>query len=247
MDIGTSQAEDAGRLVAVALTRTRPMDPAHRELLRRYRTDGTFRGIVDAFASGLGLRVLDALDTGLVLAADADSPFAFRLNDFRQNLSAEDRLCHGMVQIGIAAWCFPTAASLEDDDRGLVSITVTDVVEHLRMACTELQRRATIDPDLARPELQEAWRIVLSRPETRDTPDGRRAAMPLSGMVGDSRRKACSARTATSEGVAGSYARRTASRCESLQPTRRSGSSPRSDGRADGPIAPCSLRLNRPC
>jgi hypothetical protein len=184
MDVSTSHAEDAGRLVAAALTRTRPMDPTHRELLRRYRTDGAFRGIVDAFASGLGLRVLDALDTGLVLAADADSPFAFRLNDFRQNLSAEDRLCHGMVQIGIAAWCFPTAASLEDDDRGLVAVTVQDVVEYLRAACTELQRRATIDPDLARPELQEAWRIVLSRPETRDTTDGRRAAMPLSGMVG---------------------------------------------------------------
>jgi hypothetical protein len=177
-------AEDAGRLLAGALARTRPMDTAHRELLRRYRTDGAFRGVVEAFARGLGLRVLDAIDSGLVLAADADSPFAFRLADFRQNLSVEDRLCHGMVQVAIAAYCFPTAASLEDDDRGLVPVAVQDVVEFLVAACTELQRRATIDPDLARPELQEAWRVVLTRPETRDTTDGRRATTPLSGMVG---------------------------------------------------------------
>ena len=184
MEASTSHAEDAGRLLSAALARTRGMDGIHRELLRRYRTDGAFRGVVEAFARGLGLRVLEVLDSGLVLAVDADSPFAFRLNDFRQNLSAEDRLCHGMVQVGIAAWCFPTAASLEDDERGLVPVTVHDIVEYLKAACVELQRRATIDPDIARPELQEAWRIVLSRPETRDTADHRRAATTLSGMVG---------------------------------------------------------------
>ena len=178
------QAEDAGRLVAAALARTRVIDAGHRELVRRYRTDGGFRGVVDAFVAGLGLRVLDVLEAGLVLAADAASPFAFRLADFRQNLSTEDRLCHGMVQLGIAAWCFPTAASLEDDDRGLVAVSTQDVVGYLRAACAELQRRGTIDPELARPEHQEAWRIVLSRPETRDTTDGRRAASSLAGMVG---------------------------------------------------------------
>ena len=182
MESDSSHAEDAGRLLSGALGR-QALDTSGRELLRRYRTDGAFRGIVEAVARGLGLRVLDALDTGLVLAADADSPFSFRLQDFRQNLTVEDRLCHGMVQIAIAAYCFPTASSLEDDERGLIPVAVQDVVEYLTAACTELQRRATIDPDLARPELQEAWRIVLSRPETRDTGDGRRAAMALSGMV----------------------------------------------------------------
>jgi hypothetical protein len=184
MEADLHRAEDAGRLLSYALSPTRSVDTTHRELLRRYRTEGDLRSVVDAFARGLRLRVLDALDHGLVLAADAESPFAFKLADFRQNLSVEDRLCHGMIQIAIAAWCFPTAAALEDDDRGLIAITAHDVVEYLRAACTELQRRAAIDPHLARPELQEAWAVVLSRPETRDTGDGRRATSALTGMVG---------------------------------------------------------------
>lgn len=178
----TSSAEDAGRLLAVALG-NQALDAATRDLIRRYRSDGSFRGLVDTFARGLGIRVLDVLESGLVLAADADSPFSFRLSDYRANLSVEDRLCHGMVQVAIAAWCFPTAASLEDDERGLILVSVQDVLEYLTAACTELQRRATVDPDLAYPELQEAWRAVLSRPETRDTGDGRRAATSLMGMV----------------------------------------------------------------
>ncbi len=177
-------AEDASRLIAFALGRNRTPEPIHRELTRRFRADGAFHGYVESIARGLGLRVLDVLDSGLVLAANADSPFAFRLSDYRQNLLVEDRLCHGMVQLAIATWCFPTAAALEDEERGLVPVTVHDVVEHLKATCLELQRRATMDPDVARPELQEAWRIVLSRADTRDTGDGRRAALTLAGMVG---------------------------------------------------------------
>lgn len=183
MNTLTSDAEDAGRLLAYALSRSRAMDAVHRELLRRYRTDGGFRGQVESFARGLGLRVLNVLDQGLVLAADSDSPFMFRLSDYRQNLSVEDRLCHGLVHVSIAAWCFPNAALLEDEDRELVKVAVQDIVEYLKVACQELHRRATIDPDIARPELQEAWRIVLTRAETRDTGDGRRAAHTLTGMV----------------------------------------------------------------
>jgi hypothetical protein len=180
----TSEAEDAGRLLFYALSRNRAMEAAHRELLRRYRTDGGFQGQVESFARGLGLRVLDVLDQGLVLAADSDSPFTFRLSDYRQNLTVEERLCHGLVHVAIAVWCFPTAAMLEDEDRALVKVAVQDVVEYLKAACQELQRRSTIDPDMGRPELQEAWRLVLARAETRETGDGRRAAHTLSGMVG---------------------------------------------------------------
>lgn len=178
-----ADAESCGRLLAYALAKGQRVEADHRELLRRYRVDGGFRGQFDAFTRGLGLRVLDVIDQGLVLAADASSPFAFRLADYRQNLSVEDRLAHGLVQVAIAAWCFPNASALEDDERGLVRVSVQDVVDYLRAACTELQRRAVVDPELARPELQEAWRIVLSRAETRDTGDGRRAAHTLSGMV----------------------------------------------------------------
>src|SRR5690349_3070348 len=102
MESPTSLAEDAGRLIALALSPSRPMTPAHRDLLRRYRSDGLFRGQVEAFAHGLGLRVLDVLESGLVLAADADSPFAFKLSDYRQNLTVDDRLCHGLIHVAVA-------------------------------------------------------------------------------------------------------------------------------------------------
>lgn len=184
MDDRIGDAEGCGHLLAYALEKTRGMDTAHRELLRRFRSDGGFHAQVEAFARGLGLRVLDVTDLGLVLSAEAASPFAFRLNDYRQNLSVEDRLVHGLVHVAIAAWCFPNAAAIEDDDRGLVAVTVQDVVDYLRAACLELQRRATLDPEIARPELHEAWRLVLSRAETRDTGDGRRASLTLSGMAG---------------------------------------------------------------
>jgi hypothetical protein len=183
MNTVTSDAEDVGRLLAYALARGRLMDTTHRELLRRLRTDGGFRGQLESFARGLGLRVLDVLEQGLVLAADSDSPFSFRLSDYRQNLTVEDRLCHGLIHVAIAAWCFPNAAQLEDEDRELVKISVQDVVEYLKAACQELHRRATIDPDIARPEMQEAWRVVLARAETRDTGDGRRSSFTLTGMV----------------------------------------------------------------
>lgn len=178
-----ADAEGCGRLLAYTLAKSPRIEADHRELVRRYRVDGAFRGQFESFARGLGLRVLDVIDHGLVLAADAASPFAFRLADYRQNLSVEDRLAHGLVQVAIAAWCFPNAAALEDDERGLVRVSVQDVVDYLRASCAELQRRAVVDPELARPELQEAWRIVLSRAETRDTGDGRRAAHTLTGMV----------------------------------------------------------------
>jgi hypothetical protein len=180
----STDAETCGRLLAYSLEKSRGMDAEHRELLRRFRVDGAFRGQFEAFTRGLGVRVLDALDQGLVLAAEAGSPFAFRLADYRLNLTVEDRLAHGLVQVAIAAWCFPNAAALEDEDRGLVRVSVQDVVDYLRAACIELQRRATVDPEIARPELQEAWRVVLSRAETRDTGDGRRASHTLTGMVG---------------------------------------------------------------
>ncbi len=176
------EAEDCGRLLAYALMRAR-VDAAHRDLLQRLRIDGGFRSVFEAFCRGLGLRLLDITEQGAILAADSGSPFAFRMSDYRQNLSVEDRLAHGLLHVAIAAWCFPTAASLEDEDRAVLSITEQEIVGYVRRLCLDLQRRAAVDPDAARPELQEAWSVLLSRAETRDTGDGRRAAHTLSGMV----------------------------------------------------------------
>ena len=132
---------------------------------------------------GLGLTILDAGEHGMVLGASGDSIFALRLADYRQNLSLEDRVCHGMIQLAIAAWCFPTAASLADAETVVAQLSTQRVVRYLVDLCQQLKARADTDPELGNPELREAWRIILSRAETRSTPDGRRVAQTLNGMV----------------------------------------------------------------
>lgn len=181
-------AEDAARLVSYGLRPTlRPSkEPDYGELLERYRADGNFREHVHVIARGLGLVVLGETDLGMVLGAEQEGPFAQRLADYRRSrLSVEERMCHGLVQLAVAAWCFPTAESLEDPDAiAGTRVSVQRLVEYLVGICDELKSRADDDDPLAgSPELQEAWRTVLARAETRGRPDGRRSAGTLAGMV----------------------------------------------------------------
>lgn len=177
--------QDAGRLLAYGLNpRVRPaQDPTYAHLLRRFRADPDMRTLTAAVAEGLGLLVLDVTERGIVLGAVDDGPFALRLRSYRQNLSVEERLSHGVIQLAIAAWCFPTAAELADADSVVVRVSVNGLVRYLRELCQELEARAALDPEAGTPELQEAWRAILSRPETRETPDARRTAGSLAGMV----------------------------------------------------------------
>jgi hypothetical protein len=178
-------SEEAGRLLAFALTpKTRPTLPVYGELLKRFQTDPMLRVITEAVASGLGLRVLDTGEHGLVLGAQEDSPFALRIADYRQNLSAEERMCHGLIQLAVAAWCFPNAQDLDDPHRPIVTVSTLQLVRYLVELCQKLKQQSNQDPEFANTELREAWRILLSRPETRETQDSRRSAQTLGGMIG---------------------------------------------------------------
>lgn len=180
--------EDAARLVSYGLRpKLRPAaNPDYRELLRRFRQDATLRARCEAVGRGLGLIILGATDHGIVLGAEEDGPFAMRLADYRrQATSVADRLCHGLIQLAIAAWCFPTAQQLEERDSVAgVRVNVHRTVEYLVELCGQLKEHAaTEDAEEGSPELEEAWRTILSRAETRATTDGRRAANTLAGMV----------------------------------------------------------------
>ncbi len=178
-------SEDAARLIGFGLQpRVRPaMDANYAELLQRFRADGRFQATVSAVARGFRLRVLDASDHGLVLGCDQDSPFALRLRDYRAMRSAEERMLHGLVQLAVATWCFPTAESLDDPDDIVKRVRTVDIVSFLVRLSEHLDEHSERDADAAHPELQEAWRGVLARAETRGTPDGRRAASSLTGVV----------------------------------------------------------------
>lgn len=175
--------EAAGRLIRCGLTpHERPArNPDYAELLRRYRSEPTFQRLTDAFAKGIGLVVLDTGDYGMVLGASEGSPFAWTLTDYRrQTLGPEDRVCHGLIQLAVAAYCFPTAVALDDPHGTIAKFTTNQIVRYLIDLCEELKRSA---PGDASEELQEAWRVILSRCEARTTPDQRRAASTIQGMV----------------------------------------------------------------
>lgn len=178
--------ESAARLVAFGLTPgLKPArEPAYAQLIERYRTDAAMRQCTDTVARGLHLAVLGFTPQGIVLGADEDGPFAYKREHYRQMRTVEERMCHGLVQLALAAWCFPKAQDLAvSDDSPGSRFTTHDVVLYIGRLCEELQRRSQHDPELGSPELREAWRTILQRPETRATPDGRRTAGTLNGMV----------------------------------------------------------------
>lgn len=179
------EAGDAARLIACGLRpRLRPEnEPDYATLLGRYRVDAGFREVVGAVAAGLGLSVLEAGQFGLSLAAEEGSVFALRLSDYRANLSVEDRLIHGLVHLAAAAYCYPTAASL-DDEAAVQRVSVRGLEQYLREACERLASRfGDADPRDDQPELEHAWRIYHRRNATRDTGDGRRSPRSTQGMI----------------------------------------------------------------
>jgi hypothetical protein len=154
-------------------------------LVRRYLADSEFAAQVRAAAVGWGLSVLDvSVRSGLVLAALSGSVFEVRLDDYVRLASRENRdrekILHGIVHLAAAALCFPRADDLADDAYvGRVSVAAVDTI--VRETCRVLQNRIdgsaeSGDPVSDAPELEEAWRVYLRRPETATTRDARQNA-----------------------------------------------------------------------
>lgn len=180
------EARDASVLISFGLRpRLRPEnEAAYGSLLARYRVDADFRSLVESVADGLGLLVLGAGPFGLALGPQEGSVFALRLADYKTNLTVEDRLLHGLVHLAVAAYCYPTAASL-DDEAAVQRVSATGIERYLRDACERLsQRFPDQDPLDDQPELEQAWRIYHRRNATRDTGDGRRAPKSTQGIIG---------------------------------------------------------------
>ena len=174
MTITRQQVADAARLLGFAC---RPRAYAGREsgyaeLLNLYRTDEEFRDVFDAMASGLDLRVLDVTERALLVGAELDSPFGFRLSEYRKSDELDRRVVRGLIVLGIAAYCFPTQRSLEDT--GLPLLTAREVDDFLRAACEELRRRPN-ERDDDEPSLDMAWQLYLRQPEVKGTDRRRRS------------------------------------------------------------------------
>jgi hypothetical protein len=168
---------DATRLVALALqgSRTPRQDPEYRELLALALADEAFGLDVRHVADGMGLEILRLDRAGLVVSPHEDSPFAPRLADYPVTMrTADERLCHGLIHVAIAALAYPRAEDLEPRD-DVVRLSVQEVDEHLwRLAKLRAEREGSVaDAPTDRPELEPAWAVWNRQRSTASTPDGR--------------------------------------------------------------------------
>lgn len=178
-------AHDAGKLLAYAL-RPRQTPWASQEyagLLQRYETDSQFRSIVDGVVEGLGMRIVDATRNGLFLTATEGSPFRLAADDYKQNMSAQERVLHGVIQVAIAAFSFPKADVLDQDDTvAPAHITPVKLAEYIRKFA---EASATNSPAEAQSDAsaeRRAWRDALARAMTMETSGGKESTRSLTGM-----------------------------------------------------------------
>jgi hypothetical protein len=137
-----TDARDIGQLLSYALRpKVRPgIEGEYGRLLRRYQDEMSFRDAFDDVLDGLQLRVLHAGDLGIVLTAQRESVFAYRLagepgtGDKRQNA------LRGLAHVGIAAYAYPHPDDLSDTTVRYVDVVTVE--EFIRRACIQLRARA---------------------------------------------------------------------------------------------------------
>jgi hypothetical protein len=175
---------DAGKLIAFALRQTQTPWTVreYTELLRRYEEDPHLRAIVDGVTEGMGLRIVDVSRNGLFLAANEGNPFRLTVDDYKPNMSAQDRVLHGIIQVAIAAYSFPKAEVLDQDDNvAPAQVTPVALAEYVRkFAETEAARSPS--ETVGETEERRVWREALSRALTMETSAGKESVRSLTGM-----------------------------------------------------------------
>jgi hypothetical protein len=180
VSVGEFDAALAGDLLRASLTaKSNPVsDRRYREALEAYLSQPTFREQVHGLATGLGLRIVEGGERGLVVAPQVDSLFTYPAREFRpSSTTVEQRLIDGLIMVAIAAVCYPRAQDLDQNPAlARPPITVSQVERLLRDG---VARRAadTAGPDTTPEEreqgLEPAWRVFARLPEVRETVDGR--------------------------------------------------------------------------
>jgi hypothetical protein len=177
-------AYEAGRLISFALRPTQVpwAIREYSELLRRYEEDSSFRTVVDGVTEGMGLRTVDIGRNGFFLAANEVSPFRLTVDDYKSNMSAQDRVLHGIIQVAIAAFSFPKADVLDQDDNIVpAQISPQTLAAYIRkFAETEAARSP--GETVEETEERRVWREALSRALTMETSPGKESAKSLTGM-----------------------------------------------------------------
>jgi len=187
IEAASDVAEKCGRFIRFALQpRLIPADSVeYLELVNEFFSNSQFQDVANAFALGLGLRVLSvSSQSGLVLGTTVDSPFQLHRQDYHSRMSSADRVVQGFVHLGIAAWCFPRAEDLREAEDVLPArLTVEQLVEYLHGLCEEFKGREERGVNVSHPEVRMAWQYILAIGKYADSTDGRNSFATLSGKV----------------------------------------------------------------
>lgn len=178
-------AHEAGKLIGFAL-RPRQTPWTTREytdLLRRYDEDPQFRAVVDGVSEGMGLRIVDVSRSGLFLNPAEGSPFRLTADDYKANMGAQERILHGVIQVAIAAYSFPKADVLDQDDTVAPAyITPAKLAEYVRRFAESEAARVSSGNGAEEPDERRVWQDALARALTMETAGGKESARSLTGL-----------------------------------------------------------------
>lgn len=186
MNPTANDAHDAGRLLGFALASRSPATSKdYTELLRRYEDESSLRTIIDGVCDGLGLRVVYVGKHGLIVTASETSPFRLNVDDYRSGMSPEERICHGVIQVAIAAWSFPRAETLaQDDEVQAAFLTASELAKWLKAFAEAENARHAEHPDPDESDEKRTWRVMLAQALTKETKNKRESRQSLTGMCG---------------------------------------------------------------
>lgn len=171
----TSSQADATRLVryGLAVTATPAREDEYRDLVGRSLADPAFRAQTEQAAAALDLRIA-AIDptVGIVVVPTRDSVFTPTWTWLREQAkvdpTAANRMIVGLLLVGVAALCYPTAASLTDP--ALRRFTTNDVDALLRRHGKLLAEAE----DQGEGEPPAAWQAYAARKSIDTGPSGQR-------------------------------------------------------------------------
>jgi hypothetical protein len=142
----------AGRLFHYAFSlRDRPglQNPEYAQLIQDYQNHPEMRCIFDQFADACQLEVLEVSSVGVFLAPKVgdsrnSSAFCFRLADYKAFEDSNDRVLHGVIQLVLASYVFPTPERLEDPIDSLgPAVRLPQLVDHLDQLLEQFRQSST--------------------------------------------------------------------------------------------------------
>jgi hypothetical protein len=181
----------AGRLFHYACNiRERPgvQNQEYAQLVQDYHSLPEMQRIFDAFADACLLEVLEVSAAGAFLAPKSGgrrqgSAFSYRLTDYKTFEDPRERVLHGVIQLVIASFVFPSPERLEDPIDSLgAPVRVAQLVEHLDRLLEQFKQSSQRMPS-ENPDEDPVWQQLRMLVREMPTETGRQARHTLARHV----------------------------------------------------------------